>query len=290
MAALTCPNCGTQLAEGARFCPACGTPLTDTPPLASRDTNAAPPRSRWRIVWWVLGGVGCLGAGLVAACAIIGVLTLLGSRVSTSDTPVRPSSASGGSVPDNAPPTSGEVLVDDDFSSASTSDLASADGETSRLAYEGGAYVIEVKRPQTLAWALAGGTYKDVSVQVDAVIEPGSASVAAGLIFQYRANYDFYLYSVTNDGYYTLKSMKDGSWFPLIDSTQSDKIRAGRNTLRVETSGDRIALYVNDALLEETTDGALSAGEVGLAASTFTTSTGAGTGTISFDNLLIKRH
>ncbi len=269
--------------EGTRFCPVCGTQLIGSPPVAS--PPAAPSRSCWRILWWILGGVGCLVVLLVGAVVLIGILTLLGQKASTIDTPARPTSVSEGSVSDNSPVAGGEVLVADDFSSASTSDLDVSEDKTSRLAYEGGAYVIELKRPQAIAWSLVDGSYKDVSVEVDAVMLPGSDNVAAGLIFQYRANYDFYLYSVTNDGYYTLKSMKDGAWFPLIDATQSDKIRAGRNTLRVETHGDRIALYVNGALLEETTDGALGAGEVGLAASTFIN----GTGAISFDNLLIKR-
>ena len=102
----------------------------------------------------------------------------------------------------------------------------------------------------------------------------------------YQDNRNFYLFSVSNDGYYTLELLQDGNWTTLIDPTQSDQIDTARNTLQVATRSDRIALSVNGTLLEETTDSTFSSGEVGLAVSTFPDSTG----TISFDNLLITRN
>ncbi|NTU79676.1 MAG: zinc ribbon domain-containing protein [Chloroflexales bacterium] len=290
MPELTCAGCGKQLAAYTRFCPECGAQRPEPqsvapPPLPAYASDpAAPPRRR--TLWWILGGVGCLGVVLVGACISIGALTLLGRRVAASPTPTATAISGGVIEPDSSPLSGGDVLLDDDFSSPDTSDLDASEDETSRSAYEDDAYVLEVKEPGTVVWSLVGGPYKDVSVQIDAVAAPGSDVAYAGLVFHYQDNDNFYLYSVANDGYYTLEVLQDGVWTTLIDPTLSDAVRAGRNTLRVETRGDRIALYANGALLEKTADGLFTSGEVGLAVSTFEGSTGV----VNFDNLLITQN
>lgn len=268
---------------GTMPAPPLGAPL---PPPSAYDGSAAPAAPQRRTLWWVLGGAGCFLLVLAGACLTIGVLTLLGQRAPTpSSLSATEAPASGGILPDDSPLTGGDVLVEDDFSSARTSDLDVSEDETSRSAYEEGAYIIEVKEPETLVWSLVGGPYEDISIQADADAVPGSDTAAAGLIFHYQDRKNFYLFSVSNDGYYMLEVLQNDEWITLIDQTQSDGVSAGRNTLRVETSGNRIALYVNDTLLEETADDTFTSGDAGLAVSTFADSTGA----ISFDNLLIAR-
>lgn len=255
---------------------------TAAPYPAGGASAPAAPGSR-RTLWWVLGGVGCLSVLLLGACLSIGALTLLGQRVSATaemvETPpeaveaVEPGQSSAGAA----------VLLEDDFSDPGVSNLDVSEDETSRSAYEDGGYTLEVKEPETLVWVLLGGPYSDVGVEVATEVAASSDIAAAGLVFHYQDDDNFYLFSVTNDGYYALEVLQAGEWTVLIDPTLSDEVNENRNTLRVETSGGRIALYVNDALLEETIDDTFTAGEIGLAVSTFENSTG----TVRFDDLVV---
>lgn len=246
----------------------------------------AAPRNR-RTLWWILGGAGCLVVLLAGACLSIGLLTLLGQRVENGElsaTPL-PATGGGGIVPDDSPLTGGTVLIEDDFSDPATSDLDVSEDETSRSAYEDGSYLLEVKEPETLVWSIVGGPYEDVSIEVEAAPGPGAAIVSAGLVFHYQDSENFYLYSVSTDGYYALELLQDGEWITLVDPTLSDEVTSEGNLLRVVTSGDQIALYVNDVLLEETSDGTFTSGDAGVAVSTFEESPG----TVQFDNLVVAR-
>lgn len=261
-------------------------PLGSVPPTSVPAGEPAAPKSR-RTLWWILGGVGCLTVLLVGACVTIGALTLLGQRVDEgSVVAATPVLGGGGIVPDDSPLTGGAVLLEDDFSDTGVSSLDQSEDETSRSAYEDGVYVLEVKEAETVVWSLIGGPYEDVRLEVDAEVPAGAEVAAAGLVFHYQDNANFYLFSVSNDGYYALEVLQDGEWTTLIDPTLSDAVDSARNRLRVTTSGERIALYVNDTLLEETTDASFTSGEVGLAVSTFDTSPGI----LHFDNLVVARN
>lgn len=265
------------------------TPLQGLPPVGAYNEAAQPQSSGGnRTLWWILGGIGCLAVLFVGACLMLGFLTLLGQRVSSgSGLTATPVSGVGGVIPENSPLTggSGVLLLEDDFSDVFTSNLDVSEDDTSRTAYEDGAYVLEVKTSETVVWSLVGGPYSNVSVEVEAVVPPDSDLTAAGLVFNYQDSDNFYLFSISNDGYYLLELLEDGEWITLIDPTLSDDVDATRNTLRVVTRGNRIALYANGVLLEETTDSTFTSGDVGLAVSTFPDSTG----TVRFDNLVIRR-
>ena len=227
----------------------------------------------WPSVWWLLGGVSCL----MVLVVLLNLGTLTGLLA-----PATTPTASSGSEPTPSPEAGG--VIEDDFSKPQTSHLEIVDDATTRAAYVAGAYVLAAKQPKKVVWALIGGPYQDVTFQVDATPVAGSKLAGAGLIFHYQDKDNFYLYSVTGDGYYTLELFQAGKLTMLLDPTQSDKISVEGNTLRVETNGDRIALWVNGTLLEMTSDGTFTTGAVGLAVSSFERSTGA----ISFDNLVVR--
>ena len=239
----------------------------ETPSLPGRTSR------RFTSIWWLLGGVSCL---------VVIVVTLnLGALTGLLTPPATPTVSGGGT---STPLPDGVGMLEDDFSNPQTSGLEVIDDATTRAVYVAGAYVLAVKQPKKVVWSLIGGPYQDFKFQVDATPVAGSKLAAAGLIFHYQDKDNFYLYSVTSDGYYTLELFQAGKLSILIDPTQSDEISAERNTLRVETNGDRIALWVNGTLLEMTSDGTFTTGAVGLAVSSFERSTGA----ISFDNLVIR--
>lgn len=242
-----------------------------------------------RMSWSLLGGCGCGGTLTLAACAGLLLITLRGGLPSAPDIPtplpvitVAPPTA----LPTSAPATASDVIINDDFSDPRRSALTGEEDATSRSAFADGAYVIEVKDANTLAWALTNGDYGDMAVEADAVVISGSAAVAGGLIFHYQDSRNFYLFSVSSDGYYALEVLKNDTWQTLIDWTQSDTIKPAHNTLRVETKGSRITLKANGELLEATQDTSLTAGDAGLAVSSFETSKV----TLRFDNLRITRN
>jgi hypothetical protein len=271
----------------------------DAPPPAQQPAYGPPPAGapyptdqggksagRRTLMWALVGGAGCLSLILVGVCAL-GVLTLLGQRVETVfPTTVAATPAAGGIVPEDAPLVGGDVLFEDDFDDPDASALGADEDPSSRYAFEDGAYVVAVKEPETIVWARVDGTYRDARVSVDAEVPPGADVASAGVIFHYQDPDNFYLFSVTNDGYYMLELLENNDWIVLIDSTQSDAIDATRNRLRVEMNGDRISLYVNDQLLETTSDGTFGDGEVALAVTSLADSTAE----VRFDNLLIERN
>jgi hypothetical protein len=273
--------------------PAAG-PLGGLPPaeglaggLPPAGAAATPPASR-RNLWLILGGVGCLSLILVGVCAV-GLLTLLGSRASTVAGTAEPVAATaqggGGIVPNDSPLAGGDVVFEDDFDSAFASGLGEDDDETARYAYEDGAYVVEVKKAETLVWARVDGSYDNARIEVDTEVPAGAEVSAAGLIFHYQDEDNFYLYSVSNDGYYRLELLEGNEWVVLIDWTQSDAVDAVNNRLQVLTEGDAITLLVNGEELEATSDGTFTSGEVGLAVSSLDEPSAE----VRFDNMVIAQ-
>jgi len=72
----------------------------------------------------------------------------------------------------------------------------------------------------------------------------------------------------------------------LIDWTESSAIKpvGELNTLRVETNGDTIRLYVNDELLDEVSDSTIANGKAALVVNTFDDPNV----TVKFDNLIVR--
>lgn len=281
---LRCPSCGTGLAELRRYCPECGTRLGQEIEGQRRKTG-----KRW-LQWVFVGAAGCLGSIMLAACAglaLISVRNLAWGPPPPAITPIAlPTATLAGPNRPTEPTAGGEVLLLENFDRPAVSDFVADEDEFSRYAFERGGYTIEVRERDMVVWTLARGRYSDIAVSVDCFTPAGQALAAAGLIFHYQDSQNFYLFQVSSDGYYTLELLLNDEFNTLIDWTQSNAIEPQANRLLVETHGDRIALYVNEELLEETRDGTFVSGEVGIAVSSFKQPMAA----IRFDNLLIKQN
>jgi hypothetical protein len=181
--------------------------------------------------------------------------------------------------------TAGPILYSDDFESELSSDFTPETNESSVYAFVDGSYAITVKKPKLLSWATIKGDYADASITVDASID-GPAASAAGLIFHYQDDMNFYIYTIDGEGRYELDVYKDDTPTTLIDWTESSAIKpAGEvNTLRVETSGDTIRLYANDELLDEISDSTIPNGKAALVVNTFDDPNV----TVKFDNLVVR--
>jgi hypothetical protein len=253
-----------------------------------------------KTLWWIVGGGSCLAIIVVGACVALGVLTLLGSR--TADSPpsvvtttspgsgggIVPTTSPGGGgiVPLDSPITGGAVLLRENFDQPASSVVSSSDNEFARYSFEDGRFAITLKAPERIAWTMVGGPYDNVRINIDTQVSPDDPVAAAGLIFNHQDDDNFYLFSVASDGFYSLEVLVEDEWFVLIDWTPSDLINEVNNRMGVTTNGDRIALYINDRLLEETRDGTFVGGDAGIALTSFD---GAPT-TVRFDNLVITRN
>ncbi|WP_322495266.1 zinc ribbon domain-containing protein, partial [Chloroflexus sp.] len=251
--------------------PSYGIPASSSPPYqmpASAEIQATPPNNK--LVWLLIGGISLLLLIFIGACVFI-VISLSSfniNNVTGTSTPVvvEPSTSGGGAV---GSVISGEIVFRDDFENPADSNLGASEGSSARYAYEQGDYVIEVKEPELLVWALVDGSYRNVVIETSYSIPRNSPGGAAGLIFRYQDEDNFYLFSVSNDGYYALELLEDNQWVTIIDWTQHEAINPENNRMRVELRGDEITLYVNDRRLEQTRDPTFTRGEVGLAVTSF---------------------
>jgi len=180
---------------------------------------------------------------------------------------------------------SSSTLYSDNFDDEQSSDFTAETNESSVYKFADGAYQITVTKPKLLSWATMNGDYGDAAISVDASIDGPPAS-AAGLIFHYKDDKNFYIYSVDGEGRYELDVYKNDEPITLVEWTESSAIKpAGEiNTLRVETSGDTIRLYVNDKLLDEVSDSTIPNGKAALVVNTFDEPNV----TVSFDNLVVR--
>jgi hypothetical protein len=224
-----------------------------------------------------------VNAGLetVAAAPSLQPLATLESSIATpkpgASAVPRPTASAGNGV--------GSVLFRDNFDDPKSSDFTEENNDTAIYKFVDGTYAITVKKAKFLSWATMNGTYTNASIAVDANID-GSKTSAAGLIFHYQDDKNFYIFTVDGEGRYELDVYKDDQPTTLVDWTESSAIKAAgeTNKLRVETNGDTIRLYANDKLLDEVSDNSISRGKAALVVNTFDDPNV----TVKFDNLIVQ--
>ncbi|WP_298482762.1 zinc-ribbon domain-containing protein [uncultured Chloroflexus sp.] len=248
--------------------PAYGTPVSSSPPFHIPSAPELPAnRSNNRLAWLLVGGIGCLSLIIISACIFIVIAFVATPTLDSLPTPTTAATTTAGSGVESA--IGGEVVFRDDFDNPTASGLGEDEDASARFAFEQGHYVIEVKEAETLVWALVDGTYRDAVIEASYAMPRNGPDGAAGLIFRYQDADNFYLFSVSNDGYYALELLENDRWITLIDWTQHEAIHPENNRMRVELRGDEITLFVNDRRLEQTRDPTFTRGEVGLAVTSF---------------------
>ena len=149
--------------------------------------------------------------------------------------------------------------------------------------------VIELNAPNLVQYSkLAEPTFSDFTLEVDARLDGGSPASTYGVIFRMQSPDEFYRFEITGDGMYIVERHDaDGTWVrhteDWLDTVAINKGIGATNHLRVAADGERIAVSVNNVLLEEVIDGTYSSGNIALDAGTFD---GAGA-SVSFDNLIV---
>ena len=178
---------------------------------------------------------------------------------------------------------SSNVLFYDDFSDSSSGwdSVRDADGMTD---YDGGAYRIQVLKPDYDFWANPGLSFTDTRIEVDATKQGGPDDNDFGVICRYVDTNNFYFLVISSDGYYGIGKVLDGEHI-LIDMDNmlpTDHVKQGSvsNAIRADCVGSTLSLYVNGQFVDSKNDSSFTSGDVGLMAGTFNTP---GTD-IAFDN------
>ena len=180
----------------------------------------------------------------------------------------------------------GSAVISDTLAGPDSGALGSARNETADYRFVSGAYQISVTPPNYLAWSPLDGRYEDGAITVDATLLAGSPATAFGVIARYQDEDNFYFFNITADGHYALDLKKAGKWSALLDWSEAPQLRGpGRlNRLRLELSNDRMRVYVNGELLDETSDSTFRGGSLALAVNTFDS----GAATVAFQNLVVQ--
>jgi len=150
-------------------------------------------------------------------------------------------------------------------------------------------YFISVKAPDTQAWSInqSAGTFQDFCLEVDATQVGGSNANAYGVIFGYQDDDNFFAFTISGDGYYSLTERVNGIDTAIVAPTASPSINTGQSTNRLElvVRGSDIHLYVNTRLLTKVTHSTAQEGYLGL----YAASISEGDVRIRFDNLEVRQ-
>ncbi len=187
------------------------------------------------------------------------------------------------------------LLFSDDFSDAESGWYTNGDPVNDGV-YAGDGYVLRVTHPEgdssgaVAVWAMPGRLYSDVRVEVTARKQNGTDNNIYGILCRLQGNSGdsgFYAFLISSDGYYVIAKRPNQEEIAGIDQDNllpSSQIKLGEETNKITAicSGSRLALFVNDELVDEVTDGDFTSGQVALFAGTYE-----GTTSIFFDDFKV---
>ena len=184
-------------------------------------------------------------------------------------------------------PTSENVLFQDDFSYVCSgwetyNDSKVADG------YVDGIYFIEVKVPEWSRQSVGDQEFSDLMIEVDTTQKVSTVDNYWGVICRYQDESNYYIFEISNDGFYTILALVNGGWVTLVDWTESGTINQGKgaaNQLCVTCKGDQLSLEINGKTVAEVRDSSFKSGNIGLEAGTFSQ----GGAMILFDNFVVSK-
>jgi hypothetical protein len=178
-------------------------------------------------------------------------------------------------LPSNTPSPTHDpsVLFFDDFSDPSSgwNEYTDTDG---KIEYAQGKYLFTIRSTDTYYWATPYRNYSNVVIDVDAKKVGGPENNEFGVICRLKDEKNFYLFSISSDGYYGFFKMIDGEWVQ-EDKTEwqfNDKVILSGfrvNHFKVTCNADSLMLEVNGSTLIDIHDTDLITGDVGLYAGAY---------------------
>lgn len=179
--------------------------------------------------------------------------------------------------------TAGQAAVNDTFSRDRGGWTTESDGYAT-YAYADRALRIQVDSRDWISWSLSERSVGDFAAEVDVEFGAAPGDMQAGLIFRLVDSDNFYLFSVSPQGTYSLWKKAAGEWTALLQWTPSEALERGEgahNRLGVLAEGATISLWANETILASVEDDTLAEGVLALAVGSFEAPGVAA----SFDNL-----
>jgi hypothetical protein len=175
----------------------------------------------------------------------------------------------------------------DDFRRAGDAWGLSED-ENATIALVDRALEIRVDAQNWLSWSMAQAIEAPLPqryfFEFDSELLEGSDDAIYGVIFNYADGDNFYRYTVSAQGTFSLLRKLEGEWETLVDWTAADTLETGagaHNHLGLLVEDGQITLLANDLVLAQVEDDALQGGQIALTAGTY-----AEGGTVAtFDNV-----
>jgi len=203
-----------------------------------------------------------------------------------SPTPATPRPSDTSPTPTASPSStvSAEILLLEDFSKESSGWSIDTVGEAT-MAYRDGKYEIVVTPTNWMAWGRPDKNFSNFRADVEANLASGPDLAEYGFLLRYLDADNYYEFTVATDGTYRFGKTIDGQWETLVNWTDSDAIRQGRESNKITAicMGDLIALAVNGQPLREISDSSLTSGDLCLYAGTFAE----GEASVLFDNVRV---
>ncbi len=166
-------------------------------------------------------------------------------------------------------PTGKVMLFQDDFSKPNSGWRLFND-QNGWGAYLNNEYHILVMQDHTLLWTTVKNSFTDVIMNVKTSILSPTGAGDRGEMCRYTDPDNYYLLSISEDGYFGIFKKVDGIFSPLINWQYSSAItKYTPVTLTAACVGDTLTLGVDGVVLGQVKDAALSQGDIGLAAGTW---------------------
>lgn len=136
-------------------------------------------------------------------------------------------------------------------------------------------------------WARPDGpVVSDFSLSVDGQQLSGAADGQFGLLLREVDSDNYYLFRISNDGYYAFHRSTPEGWETIVEWTSTEAIRPNQvNHLSAIAQGARFIFFVNEQLIGEADDDHLSEGQCGVVIGLFNPEDEA---TFEFDNFELR--
>jgi hypothetical protein len=163
----------------------------------------------------------------------------------------------------------GEPAFYDSFDSGTSWPLYT-DDHVSFLVKESNLVMVAFKPDRYTGWMLTWPVISEFYLEMTAKPRQCSGLDQYGMMFRATKTdkgYIGYLYGVSCDGKYSLRTWNGSKFTTLVDWTSSEHILAGANQINrigVQAEGDRISMYANGKLLKEFNDDTHQGGKFGV--------------------------
>jgi hypothetical protein len=164
-----------------------------------------------------------------------------------------------------APAPSGQVILQDDFSSRRGWFTEKSDRYI--IYFDNDGYRFYIKTKNSPIWSVRSIDIGNVEIETDASQLGGEMDGYFGLVCRHVDRKNYYMLVMSPNGQLEIAKMKNNQLSILVETTaQPNIINSEVNRLRADCVGNRLIFYINERKVLETTDNDFVTGAVGLVA------------------------